>query len=412
MKCRTICASITIVAAVAVLSTVTEAQSEQKIGTVEFDEPFADPDDITAKELARVEGIPLAEARNRLSLMNEASILVQKLRARYPSQFAGALAVRKAPFHINIYFAGLDPVQMNGQLASLGASARLQAVLKVGSAPTSEATARAQSRTLLKQLQSRGIAGTVAWSAIGDGYKFLVKNTAEAATAARMGYLTSGKNVRIEKFDGIRLVNDIFGGQLYDGAPYQQSAENCTIGFMVRKTGSNNYGAATAGHCVNTGHYRFEQITPSVEYEVPFQQEWNGNGADIQWHRVNSGPNNLIVPKFWNGTGLTTVTGGQGDYAGLFACKYGVTTYRTCGYVDAYQYLSVVDNVVYGDMPRINKNPSYLNMVDFGDSGGPVFTGSLAVGFTHAKDQYGNVYYMPLRAMTANALPISVICNC
>lgn len=390
--------------------------STQDIGVVKFNEVFRDPDQATTKELARIEGISAAEAKNRIELMNEASILIDKLRLRFPNQFAGALAVNKAPFHINVYFSDVDPVQMSAQMASMGASAKLQPVLKVGSAPISEKAARAKARGLLKQMSSRGISGTVAWSAIGDRYKLLVKNTAETATAGRMGFINIDKNVRVEAFSGIRTTGagEVYGGQLYDGAPVNQRAGNCTIGFSVRKTGSNDYGVSTAGHCTNDGWYEFRQENPGNHVQLGFKQEWITNGADIQWHSFLGGNNFTIVPKFWNGTSLVNVTGGQGDYGGMFACKYGESTYRTCGYVDIYQYTSVDANTghVFGDFPRINKEAAYSPMVNPGDSGGPVFLGTLAVGLVHGEDQYDNVYYMPLRALTANGIPLSVTCKC
>lgn len=399
--------------------TITYAQREStagSIGTVALTEPFGDPDQTTTKELARIEGIALVEAKDRLRLMNEGSIFVGKLRARYPGQFAGALAVRKAPFHINVYFSGVDPVAMSAKMASLGASAQLLQVLKVGSAPVSEVAAKAKARGLLKQLQSRGIAGTVAWSAIGDRYKLLVKNTAEAATAGRMGYVKIDENVRIEAFNGIRTTaaGEVYGGQLYDGQPVNQRANNCTVGFSVRKAGTNDYGVSTAGHCIDDGWYEFRQENPGNHVQLGFKQEWISNGVDVQWHSFLGGSNYTIVPKFWNGTSLVTVTGGQGDYAGMFACKYGESTFRTCGYVDFYQYTSVDASTghVYGDFPRINKEAAYSPMVNPGDSGGPVFLGSLAVGFVHGEDQYDNVYYTPLRALYANSVPLNVTCQC
>ena len=51
-------------------------------------------------------------------------------------------------------------------------------------------------------------------------------------------------------------------------------------------------------------------------------------------------------------------------------------------------------------------------MNNFGDSGGPVYVGGLAVGTVHGKDAAGNMYYTPYRAWIANNVNIGIICAC
>lgn len=389
-----------------------QAQAVSKIGEVKFNEPFNDPDQSMAKDYARIQGLSIEEADAQLKVMNEVSVLIHKLRAKYPDNFSGARAVHTGTFHVEIFFAKLDNQIARQGIEGLGASADLLKVLKVGVAPVSEAAAHGKSLGLLKQLQARGIDGTVAWSAIDDSYKLLVKNPAETATAARMGYVNATENVRIEQFNGIKLANDIIGSQWHDNPTFNNfDFGDCTVGFMVRKIGTKEYGYGTAAHCGDTAQYRYIQQNPSVYYDAPGVQAYVGNGVDFQWHRVNGGPNNEIVPKFWDGQSKKTVTGATSDYEGLLVCKYGITTFRTCGLVDKYAYQSIVNGIDYGYMSRFN-NPGGVNMVEGGDSGGPVFSGTLAVGFLHGEDQYDNVYYTSLWKMQQNNIPVSVICGC
>lgn len=409
--------ALALLACAAITNPIVLAQTptvkEHPVRVANFTEEFNDPDDITAKALAKVERIPLVEAKQRLRLMNEAAVLVHKLRNRYPDNFSGALAVNKAPFHINVYFTGAEPVKIRPQVIELGVSTELLSVLKVGKSTVSEKGARSKARALLGQLRSRGIEGTVAWSSLGDSYKLLVKNTAEARTAQRMGFVPSGKNITVEAFSGITLAADLIGGEVYDMEPWGDLNHACTLGFNVLKRGTSEYGVSTAAHCSNKGRYYREATQPS-NYDLAFVQEWNTNGVDIQWSRVNAGPAYTIVPKFWNGQTIATVTGSQSDYPGMFACKFGRKTKQTCGYVDPYQRTSVDEKTghVYGDFPRINKNLVYDHMVDYGDSGGPVFAGTLAVGSVHGFDAERNIYFTPLRTMFSNNLPIGVTCSC
>ena len=85
-------------------------------------------------------------------------------------------------------------------------------------------------------------------------------------------------------------------------------------------------------------------------------------------------------------------------------CKFGRKSGQTCGTVEQYNYW--VPN--YGYMTKVVAGSP---MNDFGDSGGPVFKGSLAAGWVHGKDGAGNLYYseayMPaiqnLRMVRANS---------
>lgn len=83
----------------------------------------------------------------------------------------------------------------------------------------------------------------------------------------------------------------------------------------------------------------------------------------------------------------------------------GRVTGRTCGYVDTYDYYSSG----YGYMARLNRTTTYPNLNDNGDSGGPVFSGSLAAGWVHGEDSSGNLYFTPLRQIVANGLSIVVL---
>jgi hypothetical protein len=414
MRTLAICTVGILTAVSTLLPAQVDAQQSDGIGTISFDEKFDDPEDSTSKELAKVEGLSLPEARRRLSLMNEASVLDYRLRTRYPRNYAGTLVENKSGFHINFYFAEADPAGVRQQLVALGASPQLMAVSRVGKAPASEANAKAKAERMLRQLEARGIDGTVAWFAPAGRFKLLVKDTTRAAEAIRSRQIEADENVRVEYFEGIQLHNtsEINGGERYDDAPYDNLIADCTLGFTVRSP-ANVYGVTTAGHCNNTGKWASVSDGLDRNHDMRFQQEWKTNGIDIQWHTVLSGLSYTIVPKFFNGSAMISVTGGQSEYAGLFVCKYGITTKRTCGYVDPYQYLSTdTSGHTYGHFSRFNKHASYRNMSDPGDSGGPVFTGSLAVGHLHGGDPYENVYFTPVRSWAPNNVPINIICAC
>ena len=138
-----------------------------------------------------------------------------------------------------------------------------------------------------------------------------------------------------------------------------------------------------------------------------FKQEWTSNSVDSQWSVVYGGSSYTVVGKFYNGSTVSNVTGAQAWTPGTFICKHGITTGFTCGYVDANLYTDS-----YGSFPRVNVNSTYTQQSKEGDSGGPVFSGTLAIGQVHGRDASYNMYFTPLTAWYDENLPIGVLCIC
>jgi hypothetical protein len=67
------------------------------------------PDDATAKQLSKTEGLTVAEASRRLRIMGELGRLAPALSARFPKGFAGAEATTGSDFRVAIYGVVLIP---------------------------------------------------------------------------------------------------------------------------------------------------------------------------------------------------------------------------------------------------------------------------------------------------------------
>lgn len=114
------------------------------------------------------------------------------------------------------------------------------------------------------------------------------------------------------------------------------------------------------------------------------------------------------IPKFQSTQSLfTPVTGGHEDAPGTFVCKWGRTTSATCGYIDAGEYY----DSPYGYFRKVSTSSSYPIMNSFGDSGGPVHVGNLAVGTVHGKDSADNLYFGPLWRWDAGNIGFQVACS-
>lgn len=270
------------------------------------------------------------------------------------------------------------------------------------SASTSAKNATKQAKLLFNKLKASGIEGEIARNLYNGQIKLMLRDTSAVKSAVIRGKLLSSEfsSLPVEQFSGIQPTVNIVGGSLF-GGPTQQ----CTTGFNVFQSASGVYGITTAGHCDNQGNIGGNYPNGGLANTI-FAGEWGSSGIDLQWSYVVGSTHN-VLPKFQNGTTQVNVTGALNDYPGMFLCKYGQATSITCGYVDPYQYTDS-----YGDFPRVNRRPGFPIMNNFGDSGGPVYTGGSAVGTVHGKDAAGNLYYTAYRAWIPAGVNIGIICAC
>lgn len=169
---------------------------------------------------------------------------------------------------------------------------------------------------------------------------------------------------------------DIFGGlRLEAGGPF------CTSGFSVRHNGTGATGVTTAAHCANSMSY--------AGYSLTFEAGNLSGSYDIQWHS-RSGAN--FPNKIYKGDGVYLLITGKVARAsqpiGAFVCKSGVTTHKTCGEIETKNYApSWVPSAAGTFIAVVNNLCS--NMIDGGDSGGPVWIGSDAWGTSSGYDSGG-----------------------
>lgn len=380
----------------------TELPNGGKIGVIQFDEPFADPDEATATEMAKLEGLSVAEATRRLRIMNKASVLSVKLEKAYPREFSGIRAEQTPKFRILMRFSGSSAGKSKARVTALTTDKELLDSIEDAGAPTrSRSEMEEIARSLTDAMKKAGVEAYVAKDAFTGDVKILAPDPAKAQQILNGEGSLRSVPIKIEQFDGIEPTWG--GGNSYNGVHL-----GCTTGFAVRNASLRN-GITTAAHCENIAKWDITRAYTGLSGDtLYFLNEWAGSGAnglDIQW---SFDSDTHFEPYINIGSANLNITGGQSDYAGLYVCKYGRKTRRTCGYVDPYQYT----NPTYGDMPRVNSNSTYPKMNDLGDSGGPVYTGSLAVGNVHGKDAAGNMYYTALRSWVPNGLPIQATCYC
>ena len=396
-----------ILSATAVLAFAGQALAQVGVyNTPSFTEPFSDPDGTTTAALAKMSGVSVGEATRRLRIMNEAARLVYVLEKRFPDTFSGAEAASSPDFRIIFYGTQSGLGAIRDTIRGSANASELGRVLDVQAAPASAAQTSAKAHAYSDDLRQRGLEAVIASNARTGQFKFLAKDPTAVLMALASGSLRAEKGVKIEQFDGIiKTATEVPGGYGYNG-----TTENCTRGFNVKEISGTLYGTSTAGHCDNSG------TDDQTGVSQGFKQQWVSNNLDSQWSTFSGRTAYLVVPKFYNGSSVVTVTGGQSDFAGLPICKYGRVTGQTCGPVDQYQYT----DPGYGDFPRMNRTASFPVQALEGDSGGPVYAGSLGVGQVHGRNggpansnpSAADMFYTPLRAWQSNNLPIGIICSC
>lgn len=394
---------------------VSRASDEIVISIME--EAFNDPGDATARELATLENISVKEARHRLDLMNRLGIVAKKLKEADPNNFGGVAVTNQGGFKLTLATLNKSSASLQSELTSLDPVLANAPELDLKTARRSEKDLRKLAKSMRAELKSTGVNVDYAIDFVNGDIKLLsddpesLRRSLNSNSLSRSVPLVNDyDDIKVEKFSGIQVTSLAWaqGAYAYNAKISSGNYQNCTGGFPlgnVPYTGKRYH--SSAGHCANLANYN---ILYNTIYEdkgsalnLTFRAEHTIQGVDLQWSSA-ADANILPVPEIYDADidAVLRITGSQSDYAGLFVCKLGRTTRKTCGYVDPYQYSDS-----YGDFPRVNSNSYYPKLNDSGDSGAPVYTGSLSVGWVHGKDAAGNMYYTPVRHVLENNVGVS-----
>ena len=203
------------------------------------------------------------------------------------------------------------------------------------------------------------------------------------------GPLVARPEVTVETVDGLaRLASHIQGGLLVGG----QGA--CTSGFSVKHNRSGKLGVLTAGHCADS---------PVIDGSgAPLQQELSERRWDVQWHTVPGRHITNEVEYVENGVrkhqSITDTKHTTKLTKADVLCKSGMRTGYTCGNI-------AWTNICFGGIPNcehtyvIVRGLDGVGMADVGDSGGPVFMGTHAIGTVSGvtgESGRGDLIYMPI----------------
>jgi streptogrisin D len=198
----------------------------------------------------------------------------------------------------------------------------------------------------------------------------VVLSVTDGAKGARLDALLgtaqqAGPAVRVERLAGT-LSNYISGGDaIYTGG------SRCSLGFNVRNSAGTYY-FLTAGHCTNIGSTW--RLGNGTEIGSRAGSSFPGNDYGIVRYTSTSISHPGAV-NLYNGTSRD-ITGAANPYVGQSVCRSGSTTHVHCGSVLALNAtVNYPQGTVYG-LIRTNV------CAEPGDSGGPLFAGTTALGLT------------------------------
>jgi streptogrisin D len=202
----------------------------------------------------------------------------------------------------------------------------------------------------------------------------LPSNSVLVSVPAGGGATTTGFLARARSYGGAVRVERTAAVQthaFYGGQAILRGGSRCSAGFNTRSGSGRNY-VLTAGHCTNLGGtWRTsggQTIGPVAASSFP--------GNDYGAIRISDPA--ALDPRggvLYFGA-FRDITGASRVPVGSSACKTGSTTGTTCGTVQAYNVtVNYAEGTVFG-LTRTNI------CTQPGDSGGPLFAGSLAQGIT------------------------------
>lgn len=189
-----------------------------------------------------------------------------------------------------------------------------------------------------------------------------------------------GIPVRIENANGVTQKADVRGGYRVDTSTYF-----CTSGFTVRDTTTNVTAMLTSGHCEGVSrYYNVNQTTIALD---PAKPEIEDAHRDLEMHTSGY----VERPEFFatDLSNIRTVTGRRlrsSTYAGDNVCHRGHASGYSCGYVQQTDFVpkSTTGGPVCGRDNTIMCAPTWVRVTGGtcgpGDSGGPVFVSTVAVG--------------------------------
>jgi len=395
----------TIAAALGLLGSMSTAASAQSAAAFAPPPPVqtqADAIAQDAREYANRHQVSLYEGIRRVRAQEESAAATDRLRELHRGRLAGISIEHSPDYRILVLLTGEDPVPDQAVVAG---GMTVPIVFRTGAQST-------QDEIVAAMIEHRDALRGAVRKSQGMG---LDQRTGELVLLVRAGEVDAderavldaelerltGVAVRIDALNGASRDFAIGGGSRVEGVDPQDGRRYaCTTGFVV--TDGAQTGLVTAAHCPDELTY----FSPDgVQVPLSFVGGWGARYQDVQVHVASE----MLKPQFYPDTAksvLRPVEGWRGrtsTRAGEVVCHRGETTGYSCSEVD------LTDFAPPGELCAGPCDPVWVSVAGpscrGGDSGGPVFNGTMAYGITkggsYSPTGQCNFYYY----MSADFIP-------
>lgn len=220
----------------------------------------------------------------------------------------------------------------------------------------------------------------------------------------------SGKNILENAIENNKVDSDMFDikyiPQLskphsaipYGGTPFLSSSGRleCTSSFHGYNLFGPDY-VYTAGHCGDDPFYMNGEYFRRLSMNFGGVSDWSTRSSS----NLTTGSSKIKTCQSGCLVAITDKKFRSEQYVGDPVCKYGASTYETCGViVSTTAAPEYVPNVaaLFIEVKSIDGDP----MSAYGDSGGAYYSGTIGYGILSGGDlSSGNGYYMALNAATS-----------
>ncbi len=347
-----------------------------------------------AAAYAQVAGLPVEEAAAQLRAQAETVPVTDALGREFRDRLAG-VAIEHHPYRIVVRLTG-DAAEPDRHIAAGGLDVPI--VFRPGATVTHTRLAQAllshqaAIRALLPHPPGLGVDPRAAVLIVtlpsGDADRY-----APGELAAKLTALT-GVPVRLRFTDRVDANAAVEGGARIEGVAGGHRYA-CTTGFVV--TDGARDAISTAAHCPDDAAY----VGPGEQVPLSFLGQWGWSYQDVQLH----GADQPFQPQFYADTAKTqlrpvsSTRGRAATRAGDVVCHRGERTGYSCAEVE------LTDFAPSGDLCGGPCAPSWVAVAGptcrSGDSGGPVFDGTVALGIVKGASYRpdgtcGFYYYMSI----------------
>ena len=312
------------------------------------------------------------EALHRLTLQIEAGTLGAALTAGEPTTFGGLWIQHTPQFKVKAAFTESGAETLEGYAMSDDLTASIEAV-SVDTSLADLIITQDTAKTTVARTSVAAEFGVNVAANVVDVY------TLDAA-ALSDALVQKGEELPLKTItkEITALSSAAHGSEIHGG----EDLTSCTTGFAV-KDEDGTQGITTAGHCSDSQSRGSTSLT--------YKNQWWGGSYDLQWH---TSPSSIDVRNLaYDGTNHRYINSGRSwdnQSAGDYVCKYGKTTHEGCGTIETKYY---VIEPHMGNKWVLVGNGNTSDLSEGGDSGGPWFSGNVAVGvMTHEVDTHKAIY--------------------